>query len=86
MDGHIAGVGQVLGVVGSTMLELVASLVDAARNRELHFALDTVPFESDAAVEGTCPIAGELVLCTKRGKKMVCMFLADALDSKILDD
>jgi hypothetical protein len=73
IDGHVAGMGRVLGSAGFMMLELVASSINASRNRESCFALDMVPRESDAAAEGTGPVTSELVLGMKRGKKMVCM-------------
>jgi len=74
------------GTAGSGMLELVKGTCDVAGHGEVDGAFVIVPLESDTAVEGAGPIAGELVLGSNCIEEMVSMLPANILDTEIVDD
>ena len=81
----VPGMWRVFGSVGLGMLELVESTFDA-QHGEVNNAFVRVPLESDVAVEGAGPNAGELVFGANRVEEMVSTLSADVLDTKIADD
>jgi hypothetical protein len=61
-------------------------LFELARHGEIYGMSFVVPFEGDATIQGAGPVKGHFVLGGDDINKVLGMFLASILDTKIIDN
>ena len=82
---NVPGWGMVIAIFGFAMLEFVECRLNVSWHRQRDVAFVIIPIQCDTATQASCPISGHLVVLGQRVAQVICVFFADALDTKVIN-